>query len=287
MASGEMLDHLAVFGTPASVRPGGAIELTDEQAADLLLFSKQARDASRYCAYLMSAYNVMTVARHPLPQGLEQYADVPRSFAIPLESLRPLFKPATWVGLRGFRQLLTQSMEEFAEIRAADQERGGTLSRDVASARETTLAASCFAKITVKDLAAIHRRFFRDIDVAEFNYYANLLDDAIDGKAPLVEGDRLLPVKTDFQIRDPRVRINAQARIQGTSKAYLVCIRNVSPGGLGFDGGEDLLPGQQVELLLVQSGRRLLGRIAWKVGAKAGIEFAQRLEPNDPLMIAL
>ena len=87
----------------------------------------------------------------------------------------------------------------------------------------------------------------------------------------------LEPVRTDFQLRDPRVHLNAEAFLSGSQRGEIVMVRNISAGGLGFDGAVNVSAGQAIEIRLVLSGRRLTGRVAWKIGEKAGVEFTERL----------
>ncbi|MEQ1695337.1 MAG: PilZ domain-containing protein [Hyphomicrobiaceae bacterium] len=210
------------------------------------------------------------------PQKL-QYADLSGT------ALQSLFTTATWAGLRGFARFIEQSRGELEAVLVIQQRVGVITKSDVERASEIVTAAACFAKITLKDLIAIHRRLFREFDVAELSYHANLLDDVLQGKSPLIEGDTLIPVRTDFQLRDVRVRLNAEAWVAGGAQGDRIMVRNISRGGLGFDGAGSVSAGQAIEVRLLQSGRKLQGRIVWKVGDKAGVEFPERLDDADPL----
>ena len=270
---------------PVSVRRSGSIVVTDAEAAVLLAFNAQVRAAAISCSNLLSCYSAVDVStKFRLPATIANFAPEPTTFeALRGTALQSLFKPATWAGLKGFARFLAQSRAELEAVLEIHHRVGFVGKNDVEQASEIAIAAACFAKITLKDLIAIHRRLFREFDVAELSYHANMLDDVLQGKSPLLENGKLVPVRTDFELRDVRVRLNAEAWVAGRSQGDRIMVRNISRGGLGFDGAGRVLTGQAIEVRLLQSGRKLNGRVVWKVGDKAGVEFFDRLEDGDTL----
>lgn len=274
---------------PACVRRSGSIELSDAEAGVLLAFTRQVKTASISCSNLMCCYNVAAASsRFRLPVSIAHFAhEYPPFATLTGPALQGLFKPATLAGLRGFARFLDQSRADLEALLDHQHRVGFAGSDAVAPAREIVMAAACFAKITLKDLIAIHRRLFREFDVAELSYHANLLDDVLQGKSPLLEDDQLIPVRTDFELREARVMLNAEAWVAGGAQGDRIMVRNISLGGLGFDGAARVMAGQMIEVRLLQSSRKLRGRVAWKVGDKAGVEFAERLDDADPLFTPL
>ncbi len=62
-----------------------------------------------------------------------------------------------------------------------------------------------------------------------------------------------------------------------------VTIRNIAPGGASLRGGFALYRGDPVDIELL-NGRRLPGRIAWSLGDRCGVAFAESLPSDDPLL---
>ena len=274
---------------PVSVRRSGSIVVSDAEAAVLLAFNAQVRSAAISCSNLLSCYNAVDVStKFRLPATIANFAPEPITFeALRGTALQSLFKPATWAGLKGFARFLAQSRVELETVLEIQHRAGFVGKNDVEQASEIAIAAACFAKITLKDLIAIHRRLFREFDVAELSYHANMLDDVLQGKSPLLDNGKLVPVRTDFELRDVRVRLNAEAWVVGGSQGDRIMVRNISRGGLGFEGAGRVLTGQAIEVRLLQSGRKLNGRVVWKVGDKAGVEFFDRLDDADSLFGAV
>lgn len=272
---------------PATVRRGGAIVMSDGDAALLLRFSGEVRAAAISCLNLLSCFNAVGLAQYrPLPQRLGAFKpSQPLSFhELRASALADLFKPATCAGLKGFALFLATSGDELEQVLRGQLDAGVVSKAMVERASDAAATAACFAKITLKDLVAIHRRLFREFDVAECSYLASLLDDVLQGKSPLLVDGQLVGVKTDFEIRDVRVELNAEAFVAGAAMGDRVLVRNISQGGLGFDGTARFCPSQLVEIRLTHSGRKLQGRVVWKVGTKAGVEFLTRLDEADALL---
>lgn len=274
---------------PVNIRRSGAIEVSDADASVLLAFSAQVKSAAISCSNLLSCYNGVTMSsKCRLPVAIANFAPEPTTFdVLAATALHSLFKPATWAGLRGFARFLAESRDELESVLAIQHSAGFVSKADVARASEIATAAACFAKITLKDLIAIYQRLFREFDVAELSYHTNLLDDVLQGKSPLLDDGQLIPVRTEFVLRNMRVKLNAEAWLPGGSQGERIMVRNISRGGLGFDGATRVSTGQVIEVRLMQSGRKLDGRVVWKVGEKAGVEFFESLQDCDPLLEAV
>lgn len=272
---------------PSQVRPGGAVVLSDSEASVLLLFTAEAKAAAISCINLLCCYNVVAnAATGRLPWIITQFVPNEPSSTDDLFTgrLAVLFKPATRSGQRGFGRFLAHSRDEIERLIELQESAGHLTKADIARGSDVASTAACFAKITVKDLVAIHRRLFREFDVAELSYLSSLLDDVLQGHSPLIVDGRLMPVKTDFEIRDIRVDLVAEAIIANTRSVERVLVRNISQSGLGLDGAQQLKPSELVEIRLSHSSRRLAGRVVWKVGNKAGVEFIERLDDKDTLL---
>jgi PilZ domain len=117
-----------------------------------------------------------------------------------------------------------------------------------------------------------------------FDHLCHLLEDAQGRRHPCVEADGCVVVPGWAERRrQPRVSTNLPAEIQFGPVTYDISIVDVSQGGLGLDGNQVLLAGDVVSVL-IPDGRSLKGRIAWVAGTKAGLELADPLAPDDPLL---
>ena len=183
-----MSSGASVWDGPVCVRRSGSIVVSDQDAGVLLAFTAQVRDVSTCLANLLSCYNTVDgSALHRLPANIANFAPIEAPFVLEQAlDLRGLFKPATWVGLKGFARFIGQSRSELELLLGLQHRSGGVGMAEVSRALEIATGAACFAKITLKDLIAIHRRLFREYDVAELSYHANLLDDVLQGKSPLL-----------------------------------------------------------------------------------------------------
>jgi hypothetical protein len=263
------------------------ISLSEADAAALDAFAADVKAASISCANLLSCFNAASLTKAlRLPVGIAKFAPVALRPAPAVASgpLSGLFSPAAKAGLKGFDLFLVHGREELEQILTLHQRDGAVRKADVAKAGDVLSTAACFAKITLRDLVAIYARLFRDFDVAEMNYLAGLLDEVLQGKSPLLAEGRLTPVRTDFLIRERRVELTAEAMLIRTHEVEHVVVCNISQGGLGFEGPSRFEMGQMVEIKLLASGRSLEGRLAWRIGNRAGVAFARSLEETDPLL---
>lgn len=263
------------------------ISLSEADAASLDLFAKDVKAAAISCANLLSCFNAVGLTKAlRLPVNIAQFAPIALRPvpALASGSLSGLFSPATRAGLKGFGLFLNYGRAELEQVLTLHQRDGAVRKADVARAGDVLSTAACFAKITLRDLVAIYGRLFRDFDVAEMNYLAGLLDEVLQGKSPLFADGRLTPVRSDFMIRERRVELYAEAMLIRTHEVERVVVCNISQGGLGFEGPSRFEMGQLVEIKLLASGRSLDGRLAWRIGNRAGVAFARPLHETDPLL---
>ncbi|MBX9926302.1 MAG: PilZ domain-containing protein, partial [Hyphomicrobiaceae bacterium] len=163
---------------------------------------------------------------------------------------------------------------------------GGITRNDINAAREASYTASCFAKLTLKDLISIEGRLADAYEVAHMSYLTRLLDDVLEGKSPLLVNGQLERAKTDFLVREQRVQINAEASVQDPVRQELVIVQNISQSGLAFRSSSTYEAGQRIRVRLTTSGRELLGRIVWRIGHRAGVAFFYPLDQDDDLLLA-
>jgi hypothetical protein len=276
-------DAARIHGYQASV------SLNDEEAALLELFGSDCKTAAISTVNLLSAYSAVAYSKGlRLPANLIAFAPPkPHSFAVlPGSGLLSLLAPATRSGLKGFAYYLGKTQDELVRILdIAARQQGIVYDGDVVEAREVTSSAACFAKIALKDLVTIQTRIRREYEVAQMNYLASLLDDVLEGRSPLLADGRLVPVRTEFLIRQRRVELNAEALVAEPHRfEQRVLVTNVSQGGLGFKGASEFSNGQTIAITLVHSTRRFVGKIVWKLGSQAGVEFFEPLDMADPLL---
>lgn len=280
-------EHSVVIDPNAHARRNAPITLSDQDARVLARFSEEVRTAAVSCAALLSCFNAVGFSKAlRLPHNIAEFAphhlqSLPALARSPLSSL---LSPATRAGLKGFALFLAHGREELERVLALHQRTGAVHKAEVAGASDVMSTAACFAKITLKDLVVIHGRLFHDFDVAQMNYLAGLLDDVLQGKCPLLSDGKLVPVRTDFHIRERRVEFNAEALVVNTHRVERVMVCNISQGGLGFEGPGHFEMGQLIEIKLLATGRRLDGRLSWRVGSRAGVAFARQLEATDSLL---
>ncbi len=270
------------------MRRSAAIDLSDADAVLLLLFSDEVKQAGISCVMLLSCLNAADFSHHlVLPSGIEAFTpqrSQPSFEAVNVSPLTLLLTPPVRAGFRGFSHFLAVSSDGFSQLLQDYADGSGDALAHAAIVQDALMSAACFATMVLRDLTAIHQRLFRDFDVAELSYLASLLDDVLQGQSPLFAGGELIKVKTDFTIRDVRVVLHADAIIADSDVVTRVVVRNISQGGLGIVGAGPLVVGRTVVIRLATTGRQLKGRIVWKVGEKAGVEFTERLSDQDRLL---
>ncbi len=121
-------------------------------------------------------------------------------------------------------------------------------------------------------------------ETQRFIALCQLLEEAKGPAYPCVETDGYVVVPGWAERRrQARYEINIPALIEFGPVSYEISIVDVSRGGLGIDGIQVLLAGDTVTVNL-PDGRSLPARVAWVSGARAGLELADPLAPDDPLL---
>ncbi|MCJ7422082.1 PilZ domain-containing protein [Sphingomicrobium astaxanthinifaciens] len=78
--------------------------------------------------------------------------------------------------------------------------------------------------------------------------------------------------------KSPRSHLFMKATLESGGREQVVRLRNLSAEGALVEG--DQLPVEGTELLFRRDGLSVPGRIAWTAEGRAGIAFAQALEPE-------
>lgn len=266
-----------------------SLVLDETDAALLGVFANEVKAAAICCINVASSLNAVGFSKLcPLPQALASFSpSFPRSFEIVKSSRLALhLTPPVRAGLSGFSYYLRSMRDELAPLLVRNAITGGVTRQEVVAAREATNAASCFAKLTLKDTISIEQRLTAEYEVAHMGYLVALIDDVLEGKSPLLVDGQLEKAKTEFLVREKRVAINAEAIVTDPGSQERVVVSNLSQGGLAFRGNALYAPGQDIRIRLMTSGRELLGRIVWRAGHKAGMSFFDQLSAGDDLLLA-
>ncbi|NJM55058.1 MAG: PilZ domain-containing protein [Verrucomicrobiae bacterium] len=268
------------------------LSLALEEAEMVLLkaFADDVKTAAINCINLSSCLNAVGFSRRfNFPPEITEFApNFPHSFAtVKSSALAGHLTPSVRSGLNGFVYYLRSMREALDALLALETARGGVTSADIAQARDATYTASCFAKLTLKDLISIEGRLADAYEVAHMSYLTRLLDEVLEGKSPLLANGHLERAKTEFLVRERRVQINAEASVADPARRELVIVQNISQGGLAFKSSSAYHAGQRIRVRLTTSGRELLGRIVWRMGTRAGVTFFYPLEANDDLLLAV
>lgn len=112
----------------------------------------------------------------------------------------------------------------------------------------------------------------------------SLLNSSAEGLQPCVDtdGNPFLP-ELPQRRQAARKALLQECTVRHSRKTTRALARDVSTGGLGLDTVAGL---NVYEMVVVEldSGRRLMGSVAWTKGRSAGIKFGTPLPPNDPLL---
>lgn len=111
-----------------------------------------------------------------------------------------------------------------------------------------------------------------------------LLTAASMGESPclLPDGHPYLPALPQRRQASRRI-LGQPATIVTAGATRRVFVRDVSLGGLGLEQ-TGLLPIGEIAVVTLAIGRRLIGRVVWNEGQRAGINLTVPLTPNDPLL---
>jgi hypothetical protein len=85
------------------------------------------------------------------------------------------------------------------------------------------------------------------------------------------------------QRRVPRFALRQDCTITHHGKTYKAFAKDVSAGGIGLTGAPAIPLKAEIDIQL-RSGRRLSGCVVWCDGKKLGVQFAEDLQPGDPLI---
>lgn len=110
------------------------------------------------------------------------------------------------------------------------------------------------------------------------------LQQAEAGLSPCVERDGCVIVPGWAERRQSkRIRVDIAAEVHLGPSIRTARVFDVSTGGMGLRGLENLRRGDSV-LVKLAYGRRFRGTIAWVAGDKAGVRFQQALPADDALL---
>lgn len=111
-----------------------------------------------------------------------------------------------------------------------------------------------------------------------------LLAGAGNGWRPCIDSQgRLIAPPLPQQRRWPRLAVFQDCQLVHPGGEYRAFVRDVSAGGLGLDRVSELKRGTGV-IVIMESGRRFVGSVAWCEGSTAGIKFPAPLPASDPML---
>lgn len=144
--------------------------------------------------------------------------------------------------------------------------------------------ASRGAAIAVKSLDQSLRFSLPELYAATVPVLVSLLNSTADGLQPCIDaaGHPFLPDLPQRR-RSARRGVFQECKVQHSRRTSRAMVRDVSSGGLGLDGIDGL---RRNELVVIDfdTGRRVMGTVAWVKGRTAGVRFSVPLPPNDPLL---
>lgn len=144
--------------------------------------------------------------------------------------------------------------------------------------------ASRGAAIAVKSLDLSLRYSLPELYAETVPVLVSLLNSSADGLQPCVDaaGQPFLP-ELPQRRRSARKGLFQECNVQHARRTSRALVRDISSGGLGLDGVTGLHPNELV-IIDLDAGRRLMGSVAWVKGRLSGIRFSTPLPPNDPLL---
>lgn len=106
---------------------------------------------------------------------------------------------------------------------------------------------------------------------------------ARDGETPLlVDGLPRLPDWAERR-RSRRIPLNMGGSLCHRGACRAVHVRDVSAGGMGIEYCGSL-PAGEIVVLVLESGRRFIAKVAWSHSDRAGLTLASALAPCDPMI---
>lgn len=181
--------------------------------------------------------------------------------------------------LRPARAYLDRFFHDMAEL--------GIVRAEVLHRRNLTSSWQLAAKgaaIAVKSLDLSLRYSLPELYTETVPVLVSLLNSSADGLQPCIDaaGHPFLP-ELPQRRRSARKGLFQECNVQHSRRTSRALVRDVSSGGLGLDGIAGLRPNDLVVIDL-DTGRRLMGMVAWAKGRLSGVRFSTALPPNDPLL---
>lgn len=143
------------------------------------------------------------------------------------------------------------------------------------------------ALLVLDDLENVVANLVGDDTLFELTENSAAIRDALllarDGGAPWHAGATPERPQWIERRRCRRVPLNFGAELRFRGRRKTIRIRDVSESGLGIEFCGVLKPAEIVVIVL-ESGRRFVGSVAWCHTDRAGIHMAARLSPSDPLL---
>lgn len=181
--------------------------------------------------------------------------------------------------LRPARAYLEHFYHDMAEL--------GIVRAEVLHRRNLTSSWQLAAKggaIAVKSLDLSLRYSLPELYAETVPVLVSLLNSSADGLQPCIDaaGHPFLP-ELPQRRRSARRGLFQECNVQHSRRTSRALVRDVSSGGLGLEGIAGLRPSELVVIDL-DTGRRLIGTVAWVKDRLSGVRFSAALPPNDPLL---
>ncbi len=140
------------------------------------------------------------------------------------------------------------------------------------------------AAVAVKSLDQSLRFSLPELYAETVPVLVSLLNSSAEGLQPCIDtaGHPFLP-ELPQRRRSARKGLFQECSVQHSRRTSRALVRDISSGGLGLDGIAGLRPNEMVVIDL-DTGRRLMGTVVWTKARLSGVRFSTPLPPNDPLL---
>ena len=170
----------------------------------------------------------------------------------------------------------------FTDASALGFIRAEILNRDAVTESWRLAAKGAIAAVKSLDRAlrfSLPERYAESVPVL-----VSLLNGVVDGMQPCINaaGQPYLP-ELPQRRRSARKGLFQECSVRHRRRSVRALVRDVSSGGLGLDGLSGVNTHEMV-IVDLDSGRRLMGSVAWVKGRLVGVKFGSPLPPNDPLL---
>ena len=130
-------------------------------------------------------------------------------------------------------------------------------------------------------------RISEELADAEWSTTVHMLDDMLiaarDGGAPcVIEGRPVMPSWAERR-HHARMLVNMDAAVRSQGVSRGVRVIDISRSGVGLDRADGLQV-DEIVMITLAIGRRLVGKVAWVKGTRAGVMLSSQLETDDPLI---